>query len=602
MTETLYRKWRSQTFGDLIGQDAVTQTLRQAVARNRLAHAYLFCGPRGTGKTSTARLLAKMVNCANPRDGEPCNECLSCREITEGRSTDVFEIDAASNRGIDEIRDLRERVRVMSASGRTRVYVLDETHMLTAEAFNALLKTLEEPPPHVIFVLATTEAHKLPATVVSRCQRFDFRRISVRDIANRLAYVATAEGFAIAPDAVDLIARAAQGGMRDALSLLDQARAYAGDDISAGAARAMLGMADPTLIRELILFVASSDTASGLRRIHDLIQSGVDQRQLSAQIVELWRRLLLARAGADIGALLELNADEVADIGELAARFSLDALTECARTFARNDSVPRSQVVPQLAIELAFLDCVAVAQGRASQPQPATALSAPHPPPAQPAPISPTTETHAPVAIRETPAAEVVAPRAPTSLPVRDTATSPPASEAPPPSPVPARNGAASSALDLETVADRWEVVRKLCNQRDKKIGALLQAGRPVAIEPEPPNTIVVAVEHAWHLSRLQSVEVRKEVEWGLEQAFDIPCHVRFIGKDDLVSLVPPSASSSAPAPREATPRATTHSTSPAPQAQPDDDPRATVESDPVVRTLRQQYGATIVDIISDHH
>src|SRR5579875_200709 len=200
-SQTLYRKWRSQTFSDLVGQDGVIRTLRQAVAQQRLTHAYLFCGPRGTGKTSTARLLAKMVNCANPRDGEPCNECLSCVEITEGRSTDVFEIDAASNRGIDEIRDLRDRVRIVAAAGKTRVFIIDEIHMLTTEAFNALLKTLEEPPPHVIFVLATTEAHKVPATVVSRCQHFEFRRIALRDIISRLAYVCEQEGMRAEPEA-----------------------------------------------------------------------------------------------------------------------------------------------------------------------------------------------------------------------------------------------------------------------------------------------------------------------------------------------------------------------------------------------------------------
>ncbi|MBA3826689.1 MAG: DNA polymerase III subunit gamma/tau, partial [Ktedonobacterales bacterium] len=296
--QSLYRKWRSQTFSDLVGQEAVIQTLRQAVAQARLTHAYLFSGPRGTGKTSTARLLAKMVNCTNPRDGEPCNTCLSCSEITDGRSTDVFEIDAASNRGIDEIRELRDRVRVVSAIGRTRLFIIDEVHMLTTEAFNALLKTLEEPPPNVLFVLATTEAHKIPATVISRCQRFEFRRIALRDIIARLQYVSDQEGLRTEPHALELIARAAQGGMRDALSLLDQARAFAGDAISAEAARSMLGMADPALVRGVIEFVAAGDTAGGLHRINHLAQSGIDLRQLANQLAELWRQLMLTRAGA----------------------------------------------------------------------------------------------------------------------------------------------------------------------------------------------------------------------------------------------------------------------------------------------------------------
>ncbi|HEX9067236.1 MAG TPA: DNA polymerase III subunit gamma/tau, partial [Ktedonobacterales bacterium] len=181
-SQSLYRKWRSQTFSDLIGQEAITRTLLNAVREGRLAHAYLFCGPRGTGKTSSARLLAKAVNCANPQNGEPCNECVSCREITAGRSPDVIEIDAASNTGVDNIRDLRETVNLLGSGGHYKVYVVDEVHMLSTQAFNALLKTLEEPPPHIIFVLATTEAHKVLPTVVSRCQRFDFHRISMREI------------------------------------------------------------------------------------------------------------------------------------------------------------------------------------------------------------------------------------------------------------------------------------------------------------------------------------------------------------------------------------------------------------------------------------
>src|SRR5258708_18758063 len=273
-SQSLYRKWRSQTFADLVGQEAVVRTLLNAVRDGRLAHAYLFCGPRGTGKTSTARLLAKAVNCANPRDGEPCNECLSCREITAGRSPDVVEIDAASHTGVDNIRDLRETVGLLGVGGHYRVIVIDEVHMLSTAAFNALLKTLEEPPPHIIFVLATTEAHKVLPTVVSRCQRFDFRRITTRDILAHLRIVAAAEGLDLEPGAADLLARAAQGGMRDALSLLDQAMAYCGAEISPERLRAMLGLADPGLLRRLIADVAAQRAADGLALINDLVTAG----------------------------------------------------------------------------------------------------------------------------------------------------------------------------------------------------------------------------------------------------------------------------------------------------------------------------------------
>lgn len=361
-SQSLYRKWRSQTFSDLIGQEPVVRTLLNAVRDGRLAHAYLFCGPRGTGKTSTARLLAKAVNCANPHDGEPCNECISCREITAGHSPDVIEIDAASNTGVDNIRDLRETVSLMGSGGHYKVYVIDEVHMLSTQAFNALLKTLEEPPPHIIFVLATTEAHKVLPTVVSRCQRFDFRRFSMRDLVARLYHVANGENIELEPAAADLLARASQGGMRDALSLLDQAVAFCGDHVDLERTRAMLGLADPSALRRLIECVADQQSADGLYLINEMVTNGADLRQLNAQLAEEWRALVLARAGADVARLMDRADDEAREIIELAGRFSLEELTACARVFARNETPARGLPVPQLALELSFLECLSIRQ------------------------------------------------------------------------------------------------------------------------------------------------------------------------------------------------------------------------------------------------
>ena len=285
-SQSLYRKWRSQTFDDLVGQEPIIRTLKNALKSGNLTHAYLFTGPRGTGKTSTARLLAKTVNCSNPKDGEPCNECLQCREITAGNSFNVIEIDAASNRGIDNIRDLREKVMMPPSTGKYKVYVLDEAHMLTTEAFNALLKTLEEPPGYAIFVLATTDVHKMLPTVLSRCQRFDFKRITTRQIVEHLNFVAGQEHVKIERPAAELIARAAAGGMRDALSLLDQAIAYAGDEISLVQVQAMLGVADPRAVQKLVSHVAQLDSAAVLHLIHELAEAGADLRQLNIQVDE----------------------------------------------------------------------------------------------------------------------------------------------------------------------------------------------------------------------------------------------------------------------------------------------------------------------------
>ena len=402
-SQSLYRKWRSQTFSDLIGQEAVVRTLLNAVRDGRLAHAYLFCGPRGTGKTSTARLLAKAINCASPHDGEPCNECVSCREITAGRSPDVIEIDAASNTGVDNIRDLRESVNLMGASGHHRVFVIDETHMLSTAAFNALLKTLEEPPPRVIFVLATTEAHKVLPTIVSRCQRFDFRRISMRDIVARIRQVAEGEGLDIDPAAADLLARAAQGGLRDALSLLDQAMAYCGTHIDLDRTRTMLGLADPGAIRRLLAHVAEQQSAEGLHLIHELVTTGADLRQLNAQLAEEWRALVLARAGANVAEMMDRTDEEAREITELANRFSLEELTACARIFTKNDAPARGLPVPQLALELSFLECVAI---RRNGGQPAIQpgmQAAPAPQPGHPAASPSATPASPPAAARAEP-------------------------------------------------------------------------------------------------------------------------------------------------------------------------------------------------------
>jgi DNA polymerase-3 subunit gamma/tau len=276
----LYRVWRPQRFADVVGQEQTVAALRNAVRLRQLSHAYIFAGPRGTGKTSAAKILARAVNCSDPQEGEPCNACVACRDGLNGNFMDVIEIDAASNRGIDEIRDLREQVNILPAQGKRKVYIIDEVHMLTAEAFNALLKTLEEPPDTVLFILATTELHKIPATIISRCQKYTFLRLTPAQIETRLRQVADKEGFLIEDGAVKMIARRANGGMRDALGMLDQVLTYEKGRVSAAHVAAVLGLVDEMTVADLIDQAVAGDNGALIRLIADGIRAGIDVRQL----------------------------------------------------------------------------------------------------------------------------------------------------------------------------------------------------------------------------------------------------------------------------------------------------------------------------------
>ncbi|RYD04274.1 hypothetical protein N752_15635 [Desulforamulus aquiferis] len=291
--KALYRTWRPQNFKDIVGQQHITKTLQNALAHGRVAHAYLFCGPRGTGKTTTAKVLAKAMNCTGGEITEPCNQCDNCRGVNEGSSVDVIEIDAASNRGIDEIRDLREKVKFTPAAGRHKVYIIDEVHMLTDQAFNALLKTLEEPPSHVTFVLATTEAHKVPVTILSRCQRFDFRRIKQEEIIERLREVTAGTGIGVEEEALQLIAKAAEGGLRDALSLLDQAAAFSEDIVKATDIHSILGTVQQDILVRMTNYLAGGQTGEALELLGEISDRGKDLRLFAREMTNFLRSTLI---------------------------------------------------------------------------------------------------------------------------------------------------------------------------------------------------------------------------------------------------------------------------------------------------------------------
>ena len=387
---SLYRKYRPQGFDEVDGQEHVTRTLRNAIRLGQIAHAYLFAGPRGTGKTSTARVLASALNCAQGEGPtpDPCRVCDRCVGIRQGSALDVIEIDAASNRGIDEIRALRERVQYAAAEGRYKVYIIDEVHMLTPEAFNALLKTLEEPPAHVIFVMCTTEPHKLPPTILSRCQRFDFHRLPLEAITKRLQAIAQHEKLTADAEALALLARAADGSMRDGISLLDQAATYADAKITAQDVQAMLGGVEADLLLGLADAMAERDLGKAFGLIADAVNLGKDMRQVTTELIAHLRGLLMASGGERGRALLEVPADLAERMVEQAKRFDMAGLTEALRHLAETEKDMRYSSHPRLLLELAMVRLCAPGEAAPRPPRPqaaAPAASAPTPRAARPA-------------------------------------------------------------------------------------------------------------------------------------------------------------------------------------------------------------------------
>lgn len=352
----LYRKWRPTSFEEVRGQDHIVKTLKNQINSGRIGHAYLFCGTRGTGKTSIAKIFARAVNCEHPVDGSPCGECSMCRQIVEGASLNVVEIDAASNNGVENIRDIREQVQYPPTDGRYRVYIIDEVHMLSIGAFNALLKTLEEPPSYVIFILATTEVHKIPITILSRCQRYDFKRISIDTIAGRLAELTQAEQIDVDDRALRYVARAADGSMRDALSLLDQCVAFHfGEKLTYDNVLEVLGAVDNRVFSKLFQAVLASDTKACIREIEEMIIQGRDLSQLVNDFVWYMRNLLIAKTTDEPGDMLDMSEENLAVLKEEAAGVDTETLMRYIRIFSELSGQLRYASQKRILVEIAFI-------------------------------------------------------------------------------------------------------------------------------------------------------------------------------------------------------------------------------------------------------
>jgi DNA polymerase-3 subunit gamma/tau len=352
------RKWRPQTFEEVVGQVHVARTLTNAIRQGRIAHAYLFSGMRGVGKTTMARILAKSLNCAAASTGPtitPCQSCPSCQSITAGQSPDVTEIDGASNRGIDEVRELREMVKYAPMAGKYRIYIIDEVHMLTKEAFNALLKTLEEPPPHVVFIFATTEDHKIPSTILSRCQHFHFKRITRQEIITQLERILREEGIHITGQGLGLIAKAADGSLRDALSFLDQVVAYSGKEVNDPDLQVILGVAGRELLLAMVIAILERRTDGALHLVKELSDHGLDYRQFTSELLEYLRHLVIARSSPKPEDLIDLSPEEVDEIRRLSSRAGVEELQRLFGIFSLALESFRGTVHPGFVLEMAVI-------------------------------------------------------------------------------------------------------------------------------------------------------------------------------------------------------------------------------------------------------
>ena len=354
MAEALYRKWRPGTLSELVGQNHVAHTLQQAVLTDRVSHAYMFCGPRGTGKTSTARILAKAVNCLSPSDGEPDDSCHMCLAVNEGRAIDLIEIDAASNRRIADIRDLTEKIHYSPAEGKFKVYIIDEVHMLTPEAFNALLKTLEEPPPHAILILATTDVHKVPLTIISRCQRFDFRRVPSQDIVKKLRKLCVEEAVEIEDEALMLVARKSTGSLRDAENILEQVIVSSEPPVTERDVRELLNLTDESLPADLLDLIADNQVKGSLVRLGEMIADGKEPTQIHSSLIEIIRVLILLKSNASDGSEL---GDALRDrLQNIAEKFSMERLIHIAKIISEVNF--RDVLTRALPLEIAILESI----------------------------------------------------------------------------------------------------------------------------------------------------------------------------------------------------------------------------------------------------
>jgi len=524
-SQVFYRKWRPQVLADVVGQKQVTQTLLNALSSGRVSHAYLFCGPRGTGKTSTGRILAKAVNClSNEGTGDPCNTCHMCQAINEGSAMDIIEIDAASNTGVDDIRSLREKVNYAPSQARYKVYIIDEVHMLSTSASNALLKTLEEPPPRVIFILATTEVHKVLSTIMSRCQRFDFRRISQADVITKLSHICDTEGIQIDTEALRLIARATTGSLRDAENLLQQLTTYYGTEITIHQVQDLLGISGDWRAREVAKYLITNNVSAGIATINSVNSDGLDLRQFNRELVEYLRRLLLIKTGSEEA--VDTPAEDMRELKDLAAQASLPQLLKAVKLFSQIElGFDNYSTLP---LELALLEgALLIADNEKESARPVKLE--PQLKETRPVPVTPGVETAKslpePVGKQEKePAPELTEPvNEPAATAKPETVA---ARSSQPPS---------DSNNEVKLLAANWRSIINKSPDGRTPAAALLRSARP---ESFAEDTLVLSFKFPVHKESMEKIENQKAAEQIISNFLGRPCQVRCVYEPEANHLV----------------------------------------------------------------
>ncbi|QQS16130.1 MAG: DNA polymerase III subunit gamma/tau [Candidatus Moraniibacteriota bacterium] len=512
---TLYRKYRPEHWSDVAGQEHIVTTLTNAIIGDLLAHAYLFTGPRGTGKTTVARLLAKSINCTNRRNAkEPCDTCDNCRAFSEGRAFDIIEIDGASNNSVENIRELRETVKLPPAIGARKIYIIDEVHMLSGGAWNALLKTLEEPPTHVVFILATTELHKIPATISSRCQRFDFSRFPTAVIIEKLSRIAQSEGITIDADALEMIALSAEGGMRDAESLLAQTIALEDKHITGSEAASILGITERKTVFDIVAALGNRDLDTAILTLESLAQKGVDFRSFAGTLTHFLREVLFRKLGsvAQSSLAAQSSAEENDTIATLATQFSFAELARLMELIHHARTEIRHAPIQQVPLEIAMLAFIYPEDIETPTSPAPTSRPVPPPAPAKPS-VSPKEESPSKASsLTEKTAATTSEKTSPHQNPEPEHR----APEAP-------SGASTSSPLTLAIIQSKWKLFLEEIKRQNASLSLSLSGSTPQLSES---GAIGVSVRHAFHKERLEKPESRLTIEQALATIFGTPARL----------------------------------------------------------------------------